>query len=196
MVVDARGLECPKPVLKTKDAVDAKIQGFSVLVSSEVSLENVKKFLTKSGYSFDVSDHPDGYHIKAQKSGEAVADEPLACDVSANLIDKILLIKNDYIGGDEELGRKLLSGFLAALTKTDKRPKKIFFINHGVMVTTDETLVDVLNSLRALSELGVEIKSCGMCLEYFDLIDALKVGSVGNALETVEGMMEFGVVSL
>ena len=41
--VDARGLSCPEPVVRTKKAFDAH-QNFTVLVDNETSKENVIRF--------------------------------------------------------------------------------------------------------------------------------------------------------
>jgi hypothetical protein len=42
----------------------------------------------------------------------------------------------------------------------------------------------------ALEAKGVEIYSCGVCLEFYGVTDKLKVGKIGNAFGTIE--MLFG----
>lgn len=37
--------------------------------------------------------------------------------------------------------------------------------------------------------MGVEIYSCGTCLEYFGIKDKLKVGKVTNMYDTVENLL-------
>jgi len=44
--------------------------------------------------------------------------------------------------------------------------------------------------LRTLAARGVEIFSCGLCLDYFNRTDQLKVGTVTNMFATVESLMQ------
>jgi peroxiredoxin family protein len=41
-----------------------------------------------------------------------------------------------------------------------------------------------------LEQQRVQIFSCGLCLEFFDLKEQLKVGAISNMLETIEAMTE------
>ena len=51
ILVDARGLSCPQPVLETKKAVDAHAgKALEVLVSSVTSRENVSRFARGQGF--------------------------------------------------------------------------------------------------------------------------------------------------
>ena len=43
--------------------------------------------------------------------------------------------------------------------------------------------------LKELEKKGVEILSCGTCLDYFGLKDKLVVGSVTNMYDTVESLL-------
>jgi peroxiredoxin family protein len=46
----------------------------------------------------------------------------------------------------------------------------------------------VLEELSQLAAEGVEIFSCGTCLDYYNLKDKLRVGQVTNMYDTVETM--------
>lgn len=109
---------------------------------------------------------------------------------------KILLITHDAIGKDETLGQKLLQGFLSAFCTAKSRPAKIVFVNRGVYLTAGPGNEALLQSLLELQKMGVQIKSCGTCLDYFGLRESLKVGEVGSAVDTVESLMELEVVTL
>ena len=51
ILVDARGLSCPQPVLETKKAADAHAgKALEVLVSSVTSRENVSRFARGQGF--------------------------------------------------------------------------------------------------------------------------------------------------
>jgi peroxiredoxin family protein len=51
-----------------------------------------------------------------------------------------------------------------------------------------------LDNLVKLSEAGVEIVSCGTCLDFYGLKEKLKVGVVGNMYSIVEKMNAAGKV--
>ncbi len=99
---------------------------------------------------------------------------------------RVMLIKHDAIG-QGELGVKLMTGFMAALTDQPVLPEKIFLINRGVLCAT--TQGPVLDSLIALEAKGVAIFACQTCLSYFDLEESLKVGQLGNAKETLAALI-------
>ena len=51
-------------------------------------------------------------------------------------------------------------------------------------LTTSEG--DILKDIQALEAQGVEVVSCGTCLEFFGLKEELKVGSITNMYDIVE----------
>jgi len=60
--LDARGLSCPQPVMLVNRAIKDGLTGFDVLLSSEVSKENVIRAATKAGFLHEVS--KEGQDIK------------------------------------------------------------------------------------------------------------------------------------
>ena len=56
----------------------------------------------------------------------------------------------------------------------------------GVTWTTEGS--DSLEDLKTMEEQGVEILSCGTCLNFYGLTDKLKVGNVTNMYDIVESM--------
>jgi selenium metabolism protein YedF len=100
---------------------------------------------------------------------------------------------SDRLGtGDERLGEILMKAFLNTLWDNEPKPAKLMFINDGVRLTTEGS--EVLDTLRLLEKDGVEIFSCGTCLEYYKLKDDLRVGKVTNMYETVHSLMDAGKV--
>lgn len=49
-IVDARGLDCPKPVILTKETVEKGCRSFAVWVDNEVAAANVARFLENKGF--------------------------------------------------------------------------------------------------------------------------------------------------
>ena len=78
--------------------------------------------------------------------------------------------------GNDELGEVLMKGFIYTLTESKPYPKSILLVNSGVKLSTEN--YDTIGNLKILEEAGVEILSCGTCLDYYGLKESLKVGSV------------------
>jgi tRNA 2-thiouridine synthesizing protein A len=66
--VDARGLSCPLPVMRTKKALDAGPDALVVLVDSGTAKANVTNMLADEGYSVIVTEEPDHSRIEAHQS--------------------------------------------------------------------------------------------------------------------------------
>ncbi|SHK21317.1 TusA-related sulfurtransferase [Hathewaya proteolytica DSM 3090] len=69
MLINARGLSCPQPVILAKEAVDKGEKEVEVLVDDGAPKENVPRFLTNAGYKVTVKEDndEDGYVITAIK---------------------------------------------------------------------------------------------------------------------------------
>ena len=66
--VDARGLSCPQPVVLTAQQVVAGSQDFEVMVDSEVSFENVRRFLAAKGFKVKRDEGEDGILLRARQT--------------------------------------------------------------------------------------------------------------------------------
>jgi selenium metabolism protein YedF len=100
----------------------------------------------------------------------------------------VVYVRSDRMGaGEDALGRPLLASFLHTLAASPRKPRRMVFVNRGVFLTTEGS--EVLEPLRALERAGVEIFSCGTCLDYFHRKETLAVGKVGNMAGTVESLL-------
>jgi selenium metabolism protein YedF len=94
-------------------------------------------------------------------------------------VGKTFWFVSDTLGsGDDGLGRALMRNFLYSLARAEVRPERLMFMNGGVRLTCEGS--DVLDDIRILAESGTIVKSCGTCLDYFGLKEALAVGDVGD----------------
>jgi len=59
-------------------------------------------------------------------------------------------------------------------------------VNGGIKLSTVNE--DTVGNLKILEDAGVEVLSCGTCLDYYDLKDELKVGTVTNMYSIVESL--------
>lgn len=64
--IDARGLACPAPVIKAKQALK-KYSDFEILLNSDVAKENVCRFLEAQKLEVSVEECSDGFKVKVHK---------------------------------------------------------------------------------------------------------------------------------
>ena len=86
--------------------------------------------------------------------------------------------------GNDELGTVFAKGFVFALTQQETLPEAVLFYNGGATLTTEDS--PALEDIRTLEAQGVEILTCGTCLNYYGLSDKLAVGGVTNMYVIVE----------
>lgn len=68
MDIDVRGLSCPIPVVRTKAAVEKGATSLIITGDSQVSKENVSRYLRSAGYTVDEVPVDDGnWRIKSKK---------------------------------------------------------------------------------------------------------------------------------
>ena len=196
ITVNAMGDNCPIPVIKTKKAMEALTgpETIEVLVDNEIAVQNVTKMAQGAGgqvASEKVNDAE--FKVTIQMEGavkEASEEAVCAPDARSNTV---VVVSSDRMGiGNDELGNVLIKGFLFAVTQLDTLPKTMLFYNGGATLTTEGS--ESLEDLKSLEAQGVEILTCGTCLDYYGLKDKLAVGSVTNMYSIVETMAKAGKI--
>jgi selenium metabolism protein YedF len=176
--VDARGLACPQPVIATKKALDAIRDGVvTTIVDNAAAKENVAKLAAANGCGVSIEEKDAHYRIRITKGTPPAADagKPVSPAGAAT----VYLITRDTLGhGSEELGAILMKSFLYTLGESEPLPKAILLINSGVKLAVEGS--PVLEYLASFAECGVQVLSCGTCLDYFQLKDRLAAGGVTN----------------
>lgn len=204
--VDAMGDTCPIPVVKAKKQLDHVTEGtvVEVHVDNEIAVQNLMK-LAKSqrcackyekledrhfvvSMWMDEDGAGDGSNTLAMSSQESAGLEETAPKGEVTTRQIVVIASGTMGGGNDSLGTVLMKGFLYALSQMDILPEKILFYNGGVKWTTEES--EVLDDLKSMEAQGVEILSCGTCLDYYRCADKLMVGQVTNMYSIVEAMMQ------
>lgn len=183
--LDARGLACPKPVINTKKQLDNIDQGAVIVtVDNEIAKENIFKLAKSMNYDASVlKSEKDLICIEIIKGENVIIEEKS----QESLSDTCIFINSDKMGnGNDELGHVLMKGYIYTLTESKPYPKSILFVNSGIKLTTENEAT--IENLKILQGAGVEILSCGTCLDYYGLKDDLKVGTVTNMYTIVETM--------
>ncbi len=195
MEIDARGKACPQPVMMTEEALKKITEGIlEVVVDNEESALNVAGYAAQQGLFAETKKEGKDWRVKVVKgyACKPTASQPEPPAASQKKKSLLLIVGTDSLGKDEDLGKKLMKGYLDTMKVYKQLPDMIFFLNAGVKLTT--TNDEVAPILKEIEGLGVEIYSCGTCLKHYDLESKLKVGSRGTTNHIVEGMQDFDKV--
>lgn len=187
ITIDCRGQACPAPVIATKRALEASPSGVRVLLDDGAPRENVTRFAQTRG--LQVAETPEGNGWSLLISGKLsdLAAPPHTPQLQPTG-ERVLLIASDRLGeGTDELGRLLMRNFLHTLLETAERPDHILFLNSGVLLAVQGA--ETIEALSALESLGVELLSCGVCLDFFKKKDQLAVGRVTNMFSIAEQLL-------
>ncbi|MDM8270139.1 sulfurtransferase-like selenium metabolism protein YedF [Thermophilibacter provencensis] len=191
LTIDARGEACPIPVVRTLKALGALAGPGSVetLVDNEIAVQN----LTRMGEG-------KGCTVASERLGEkewrvtvttsvalGVSDaeaESATCEVpvpgaAAARKNVVVAITSECMGvGDDVLGKKLMGSFVYSLTQLDELPACVLLYNGGAHLSCEGSAA--LEDLRGLAASGVEVLTCGTCLDHYGIADTLAVGEVTN----------------
>ena len=183
--IDARGLSCPMPVINTKKELDKIESGLVITtVDNIVAKENILKLANSLNCEANViKEEKDFISIEIKKGENDIIEK----SENIALEDKCIFISSDKMGkGNDELGEVLIKGFIYTLTESKPYPKHIILVNGGVKLSTENEAT--VENLKILEQSGVEILSCGTCLDYYGLKDKLQVGSITNMYTIVDIM--------
>lgn len=204
VTINAMGDTCPIPVIKTQNAIKAltKAEEVEVLVDNEVAVQNLTKLAGSLGcgvksekkaekeYRVVITVSENNLQGQADEKKETVAEAACIPDARDNTV---IVISSDRMGeGEEELGKVLIKGYIYALTQLETLPKTILFYNKGAYLTCEGSAS--LEDLKSLEAQGVEIFTCGTCLNYYGLSEKLQVGSVTNMYVIADTMAKAGKV--
>jgi selenium metabolism protein YedF len=96
-------------------------------------------------------------------------------------------VRSDRLGPDEALGSRLIQSFFNSLGDRLEEPADFAFVNRGALLTLDDS--PILEALKELESRGSRIRTCGTCLDYYDVADRLAVGEVGSMALLQESML-------
>ncbi len=198
-IVDARGLACPLPVVNAKKAAEELHMGdvLTILVDNEIAVQNLQKFAKQKGYTatgekkaekeYEVTIQVVSAEGTVQTAEVEEQEEEVSCTVNVRKNGMVIVFSANVMGtGEEKLGTSLIKAFVFAVTKQDVLPETVLCYNTGAYLTCEGA--DTLEDLKILEAEGVNILTCGTCLDFYGIKDKLAVGSVTNMYEIVEKM--------
>lgn len=194
--INAVGDQCPVPVVKaTKALKEFREAGtLEVEVDNEIAIQNLTRLANSKNLknsSEKLSDEL--YRITMQVEGPVeMSDADISCAVD-NRGDFVVAIDTDIMGrGADDLGKTLMKGFIFAVSQLETLPKTMLFYNGGAKLTTEGSVS--VEDLKNMEAQGVEILTCGTCLNFYGLTDKLAVGGVTNMYTIVEKLAGAGKV--
>lgn len=195
MLIDARGLGCPKPVTMAEDSLAKIGEGIvDVLVDNEAAVKNLSRFASKNSLYAETEKIDNYWRVRLVKgypyeTGSEFGVKSSEFKEKTEEKDILLIVGTDALGKEEGLGKILIKGFFETMKVTKEIPHTIFFLNAGVKLTTTDT--EIIPILKDIEAMGVEIYSCGTCLKHYNLESELKVGYRGTTNHIIEGMKDF-----
>lgn len=201
--LDERGKQCPLPVIEAKKALEASAPGekVEVVVDNEIAVQNLSKMADHKGLAVCSEKTGDREFLVTITAGEGndqaseapAAAEEVTCTPDGRRKGMVVVLSSNQMGqGDEALGKLLMKGFVFALTQQDMLPETILLYNSGAFLSCEGS--DNLEDLKILEAQGVEILTCGTCLNHYGLAEKRQVGGVTNMYEIVEKMTKASVV--
>lgn len=197
-VIDVKGKQCPMPLIETKKALKeaAENESIKILIDNPTSVKNVTHYLSDNQINFVEQKSGEVIELIVNKNGKDLEDTDETAYCTTNIPQPenyIVLMAKDRIGeGSDELGEALAGAMINTLKSMNPLPDKIIFMNSGINLVI--TGSNVLDDLKELANRGVELITCGTCLDYFGKMDDLKVGRVSNMLDILESMKAAGKV--
>ncbi|MFQ9509930.1 MAG: sulfurtransferase-like selenium metabolism protein YedF [Lachnospiraceae bacterium] len=202
-LIDARGLQCPLPVIETKKVLKEMKEGsVEILVDNEIAVQNLTKMakqmqLKSSSETIATDEYkvtiettnqpatPLNNAVTPAIQGEKVTFNSEQCNLDLRETSTVVVLSSDHMGeGNDQLGKTLMKGFIYALTELEHLPQKIVLYNGGAKLSVEGA--DSLGDLKLLEAQGVEILTCGTCLNFYEISDKLAVGSVTNMYAIAE----------
>ena len=199
IIVNAVGEQCPIPVVKATRALREMVEPgtLEVHVDNEIAVQNLTRMA--GGNHLPVRWEKVGEKEfvvimdVAEPTGDTPRQEPELVCVPDSRGDFLVAVDTDVMGrGSDELGRTLMKGFLFAVSQLPQLPRTMLFYNGGARLTTEGSAS--LEDLKNMEAQGVEILTCGTCLNHYGLAERLAVGSVTNMYAIVEKLAGAGKV--
>lgn len=196
--LDARGKQCPIPVIETIKLLASLKEGeiATIAVDNEIAVQNLRKMAEQKNleFSFEKKGAND-FIVELEANGKVSSPGTVICD-SFDFPDEyeddrgtVVVISADTMGtGDEKLGRILMKGFLYALRNVSPLPDALIMYNSGVKLAVKGS--EALEDLKDLQESGVAVMTCGTCLDYYNIKDERAVGEVVNMYVICQHLME------
>jgi sulfur relay (sulfurtransferase) complex TusBCD TusD component (DsrE family) len=100
----------------------------------------------------------------------------------------ILLTREGMGSAEPTLQQKLLETYLRLLIENGTLPAAICFFTEGVKLVVEGS--PFLEALGRLEQAGVHLVVCSTCLNYYGLVDRVRVGIAGGMGDILEAQVK------
>lgn len=189
ILIDAKGKNCPIPVVLAKKEIDGGANQFSIEVDNPIAVQNLQRLADSQNFRTTV-ESAGGISkiIFTRDTAAGISFEPQPANTPVAESWTVLVGRCGIGSGDPALGSTLMRMFFYTLTQSEHLPASVLFLNDGVRLPTGDA--QIIEHLRALQAKGVEILVCGTCLNFYQLTDRLEVGTVSNMYDLVTRMQQ------
>lgn len=188
--VNAMGDACPIPVVKTQKAMQELGGAGTVetLVDNETAVQNLGKLAASRGCASKTEKLGENqYRVTITVGENAEANEQSPEYYTRGKPKAVAVLSSDKMGGgSDELGGALMKAFVYALSQQETLPDTILCYNGGAKLSCEGS--ESLEDLKAMAARGVEVLTCGTCLNFYGIKEKLAVGEVTNMYVIVEKM--------
>lgn len=183
--INAIGLACPKPVMKTKEETDSGTSEIRVRVDNEIAASNVTRFLEGKGFMVKRAGAVPDIAVEGRKDQNGTEQSETQAPAAPKNGSWALLLLSDKIGAASDgLGDALMKAFLGTVAQSENLPCAIALMNEGVkMALSDRSTFDTLSDLVCK---GVPLLICGTCVKHFGITDDIKIGVISNMFEITD----------
>ena len=194
MRIDARGLQCPIPVIMAKKELDANVQDVEILVDGKTQVDNLARLGDSIGRPISAEPY-DGVMLVKFSNGDTKKEEVAEMNNCVTDSSYAVFYNKNSIGSNEgELGFNLAKMSIFTLSESEKIPAYVLFMNEGVKLVAGEVEPQIVDNLNTLISKGTQVLVCGTCLNFYNIKDDLKVGTVSNMYDILGAMQNVGKV--
>ncbi|WP_133016140.1 sulfurtransferase-like selenium metabolism protein YedF [Clostridium cuniculi] len=187
--IDAKGKNCPMPVIMAKKEIDAGVKFFEIEVDNKIAVENLKKLANSQGFITTIKENNGNFKVDFSNGCEECEEVLAKVEGKKPLGNWAIFVNKEIIGaGNDELGQSLMKMFFYTISEGEDLPKSILFMNGGVKVPTLNA--QAIEHLKVLQDKGVELLVCGACLNFYELENKLEVGKISNMYDITNAMKE------
>ena len=166
--IDAKGKQCPLPVIEAKNAISGMTEAgiVEVTVDNEIAVQNLTKMADHKGLKAKSEKKSDQeYTVWMEVTEEFVKNNIKDGNVSSTPVTgencipdirkkkTVVVLGADHMGeGDDKLGKMLMKGFVYALTQLEELPQTILLFNSGAYLSCEGS-----DSVEDLKSMGLVV---------------------------------------
>lgn len=181
--IDARKMECPKPVLRAKEAVDGGSVMVKIRVDNETAASNVTRFLEGRGFGVKRSGTAPDIAIEGK---QMKADCEKNAGTSKDSSWSVLLLSDKIGAGSDGLGDVLMKAFLGTVAQSENPPLVIALMNDAVKMALEDR--STYDTLKELEQKCVPLLICGTCAKHFGITENIRIGTISNMFEITDAV--------